>query len=56
MNFDLSKDQKFFLQKIDGICKLLREYEEKSYLKESLNEKVIPFFNKIAMLCCPISK
>lgn len=56
MNFDLSKDQKFFLQKIDGICKLLREEEEKSYLKESLNKKVIPLFNKIGMLGCPISK
>ena len=56
MNFDLSKEQKLFLQKVDGICKLLREEEEKSYLKESLNEKVIPFFNKIGMLGCPISK
>src|SRR5918994_1434018 len=56
MNFDLSKEQKLFLQKVDGICKLLREEEEKSYLKESLNEKVIPLFNKIGMLGCPISK
>src|SRR5919107_1221117 len=56
MNFDFSKDQKFFLQKIDGICKLLREEEEKSYLTESINEKVIPFFSKIGMLGCPISK
>lgn len=56
MNFDLSKEQQFFLQKIDGVCKLLREEEEKSYLKESLNEKLIPFFNKIGMLGCPISK
>ena len=56
MNFDLSKQQELFLQKVDGICKLLREEEEKSYLKESLNEKVIPFFNKIGMLGCPISK
>lgn len=56
MKFDLSTDQKVFLQKIDGICKLLREYEEKSYLKESLNKKVIPFFNKIGMLGCPISR
>jgi alkylation response protein AidB-like acyl-CoA dehydrogenase len=56
MKFDLSTDQKVFLQKIDGICKLLREYEEKSYLKESLNEKVIPFFNRIGMLGCPISR
>jgi alkylation response protein AidB-like acyl-CoA dehydrogenase len=56
MKFDLSTDQKVFLQKIDGICKLLREYEEKSYLKESLNKKVIPFFNRIGMLGCPISR
>lgn len=56
MKFDLSTDQKVFLQKIDDICKLLREYEEKSYLKESLNKKVIPFFNRIGMLGCPISR
>jgi len=43
MKFDVSKDQKLFLQKIDGICKLLREEEEKSYLKASINKKVIPF-------------
>src|SRR5687768_15028986 len=56
MKFDLSQDQKTFLKEIDGICKLLREEEEKSYLKGSLNEKLIPFFNKIGMLGCPISK
>ena len=56
MNFDLSEDQKILLKKIDGICKLLREEEERCYLKGSLNEKVIPFFNKIGMLGCPISK
>lgn len=56
MKFDLSQDQKTFLKEIDCICKLLREEEEKSYLKGSLNEKLIPFFNKIGMLGCPISK
>lgn len=56
MKFDLSEDQKTFLKEIDGICKLLREEEEKSYLKDSLNEKLIPLFNKIGMLGCPISK
>ena len=56
MKFDLSEDQKILLKKIDGICKLLREEEERCYLKGSLNEKVIPFFNKIGMLGCPISK
>jgi alkylation response protein AidB-like acyl-CoA dehydrogenase len=56
MKFDLSDDQKIFLKNIDGICHLLRDEEEKSYLKGSLNEKLIPFFNKIGMLGCPISK
>ncbi|HEX7143157.1 MAG TPA: acyl-CoA dehydrogenase family protein [Nitrososphaeraceae archaeon] len=56
MKFDLSEDQKTFLKEIDRICKLLREEEEKSYLKDSLNEKLIPLFNKIGMLGCPISK
>ena len=56
MNFDLSNDQKRFLKKVNDICKLLREDEEKNYLNESINEKVIPFFAKIGMLGCPISK
>jgi alkylation response protein AidB-like acyl-CoA dehydrogenase len=56
MNFDLSNDQKRFLKKVNDICKLLREDEEKNYLIESINEKVIPFFTKIGMLGCPISK
>jgi alkylation response protein AidB-like acyl-CoA dehydrogenase len=56
MNFDLSNDQKRFLKKVNDICKLLREDEEKNYLNESINEKVIPFFTKIGMLGCPISK
>src|SRR5215203_5686546 len=56
MNFDLSNDQKIFLKKVNNICKLLREDEEKNYLTESINEKVIPFFSKIGMLGCPISK
>ena len=56
MNFELSNDQKIFLKKVNDICKLLRKDEEKNYLKESINEKVIPFFTKIGMLGCPISK
>jgi alkylation response protein AidB-like acyl-CoA dehydrogenase len=56
MNFDLSNDQKRFLKKVNDICELLREDEEKNYLNESINEKVIPFFTKIGMLGCPISK
>jgi alkylation response protein AidB-like acyl-CoA dehydrogenase len=56
MNFDLSNDQKIFLKKVNDTCKLLRKDEEKNYLNESINEKVIPFFTKIGMLGCPISK
>lgn len=56
MNFDLSNDQKIFIKKVNDICKLLRKDEEKNYLNESTNEKVIPFFTKIGMLGCPISK
>jgi alkylation response protein AidB-like acyl-CoA dehydrogenase len=56
MNFDLSNDQKNFLKKVNDICKVLRKDEEKNYLNESINEKVIPFFTKIGMLGCPISK
>lgn len=56
MNFEISKLQKDFLQKVDKVCKLLRTNEEKSYLKESVNDQLIPEFNKIGMLGCPISK
>jgi alkylation response protein AidB-like acyl-CoA dehydrogenase len=56
MNFDLSNEQKIFLRKVNYICTLLRKDEEKNYLNESINEKVIPLFNKIGMLGCPISK
>ena len=56
MNFDLSNEQKIFLRKVNHICTLLRKDEEKNYLNESINEKVIPLFNKIGMLGCPISK
>ena len=56
MNFDFSNDQKIFLKKVNDICKILRKDEEKNYLNESINEKVIPFFTKIGMLGCPISK
>ena len=56
MLFDLSQDQKRFLSKVGNICKLLRKDEEENYLNESFNTKVIPFFNRIGMLGCPISK
>ncbi|HET8793507.1 MAG TPA: hypothetical protein VFM31_06920, partial [Nitrososphaeraceae archaeon] len=50
MHFDISNDQKRFLNQINNVCKLLRNDEEENYLNESINTKVIPFFNKIGML------
>ena len=56
MNFEVSNNQKNFLERVDKVCKSLRLNEEKSYLRESINEKLIPEFSKIGMLGCPISK
>lgn len=56
MSFEPTKKQLDFLAKVDKVCHLIRNNEEKSYLKEKLNEKVIPEFAKIGMLGCPISK
>ena len=55
MNFDISEEQKSFLEKVDYTCKSIRPYEERCYLEEKFNEKVIPEFGKIGMLGCPIS-
>ncbi|HXV45171.1 MAG TPA: acyl-CoA dehydrogenase family protein [Nitrososphaera sp.] len=56
MNFELSTDQKKFLQKVDGACRSIRPYEEKCYLEEKLNDRVVPVFGRIGMLGCPVSK
>ncbi|HZC21540.1 MAG TPA: acyl-CoA dehydrogenase family protein [Nitrososphaeraceae archaeon] len=56
MSFDISKEQEIFLEGVDHICKSIRSYEEKCYLEERLNDKVIPEFGKIGMLRCPISR
>src|ERR671931_2053695 len=56
MNFDISEEQKSFLEKVDYTCKSIRPYEEKCYLEEKFNEKVIPEFGKVGMLGCPVSR
>ena len=56
MSFEVSNNQKKFLERVDKVCKSLRINEEKSYLRGSINEKLIPEFSKIGMLGCPISK
>ena len=56
MNFGVSEKQRKFLNKVDSVCKSIRDYEEECYLKERSNDRVIPEFGKIGMLGCPISK
>jgi alkylation response protein AidB-like acyl-CoA dehydrogenase len=56
MNFELSSDQEKFLQKVDGACRSIRPHEEKCYLEERLNDRVVPVFGRIGMLGCPVSK
>jgi len=56
MNFEVSEEQKNFLDKIDRVCKSIRDHETKCYLEEKSNDRVIPEFGEIGMLGCPISK
>lgn len=56
MNFEVSAEQKIFLDKIDRVCKSIRDYETRCYLDEKSNDRVIPEFGEIGMLGCPISK
>src|SRR5215813_10461776 len=55
MNFEKSKEQCDFISKVDNVCQKVREPEEKAYLKEEFNDRLIPEFSKIGMLGCPIS-
>ena len=56
MNFEVSEEQRNFLDKLDRVCKSIRDYETRCYLDEKLNDRVIPEFGEIGMLGCPISK
>ncbi|HKZ61860.1 MAG TPA: acyl-CoA dehydrogenase family protein [Nitrososphaera sp.] len=56
MNFELSSDQHKFLQKVDSACRSIRPYEEKCYLEERFNDRVVPVFGIIGMLGCPVSR
>jgi alkylation response protein AidB-like acyl-CoA dehydrogenase len=56
MNFEVSEEQKTFLDKVDRVCKSIRDHETKCYLEEKSNDRVIPEFGEIGMLGCPISK
>ena len=56
MDFDLSSHQRLFLEKVSDACKSIRSYEEKCYLEERFNDKVVPTFGQIGMLGCPVSK
>jgi len=56
MNFEVSEEQKAFLEQVDGACRAIRDYETKCYLDEKVNDRIVPEFGKIGMLGCPISK
>jgi alkylation response protein AidB-like acyl-CoA dehydrogenase len=56
MNFEVSKEQRSFLDRVDAACRSIRQYEEKCYLEEKFNDRIVPVFGKIGMLGCPISK
>lgn len=56
MNFELSKEQRSFVDRVDAACRSIRQYEEKCYLEEKFNDRIVPVFGKIGMLGCPISK
>ncbi len=56
MNFDISDEQKNFLDKVDKVCKAIRDHETQCYLEEKPNDMIVPEFGKIGMLGCPISK
>jgi alkylation response protein AidB-like acyl-CoA dehydrogenase len=55
MNFEISPGQAEYLRKVDSVCASLREYEQECYLAEKLNDRLIPAFEKIGMLGCPVS-
>jgi alkylation response protein AidB-like acyl-CoA dehydrogenase len=56
MNFQISPDQKRFLDDVDGVCRSLGDYEQECYLQQKLNDRLIPAFEKVGMLGCPISR
>jgi len=56
MNFEVSDEQKNFLEQVDQACKSIRDHETKCYLEEKSNDMIVPAFGKIGMLGCPISK
>ncbi len=56
MDFGISTKQEKFLRQIDKACKSIRAHEEKCYLSEKLNEKIVPIFGPIGMLGCPVSR
>lgn len=56
MNFDQTPSQMKFLDIVNDVCRSLREYEQECYLAEKLNDRLVPSFDKIGMLGCPVSK
>ena len=55
MNFARTSGQEAFLSKVNEVCRSLRDYEQECYLAERMNDRLIPSFERIGMLGCPIS-
>ena len=56
MNFGISTQQEKFLRQVDKACRSIRAHEEKCYLNERLNERIVPVFAPLGMLGCPVSR
>jgi hypothetical protein len=39
MNFEISEEQKQFLEQVDGLCKSIQDYAVQCYLEEKFNDK-----------------
>lgn len=56
MNFDVSEEQKMFLEQVDRACNEIRPIEDQCYLDRRYNEQVLPVFKKAHLLGVPISR
>jgi alkylation response protein AidB-like acyl-CoA dehydrogenase len=56
MNFDTSDEQRLILNVVDEACKKIRPIEDKCYLEQRFNDKVLPIFRDSHLLGLPISR
>lgn len=56
MSFEVSEEQKIFLEQVDRACRELRPIEDKCYLERRYNDQVAHIFKKAHLLGVPISR